>query len=121
MKVLNIYPAIPALDIERALKFYKDQLGLRVTQTLSDTLGMYLVGNDETNFLLFQRKEKTLAEHTVISFSVENINNTVLELEQKGIEFYTENGQKIFDLEGSQSAWFKDSEGNSFEISQRNF
>lgn len=112
--------AIPAVEMDRAKQFYANLLGEDNISTLSESLGMYLVFVGEgSRFLLYKRDEPNKAEHTAMSFTAENIEETLIELENLGIKFYESDGQKIFDLDGSRSAWFKDTEGNNLEISQR--
>lgn len=118
MKIKEIIATIPINNTERAIHFYKDILNLEV-QALSVDLGMHWVKIDNAKFLLYKRESKTKAEHTVISFTVENIAKSINELESKGVEFYNDNNAKIFNLDGSLSAWFQDTEGNNLEISQR--
>lgn len=112
--------AIPAVEIERAKEFYAKLVDRDNISTLSESLGMYLVSvSENTRFLLYKRDDPNKAEHTAMSFTVENIDETLPELETLGIKFYESDGQKIFDLDGSRSAWFTDTEGNNLEISQR--
>ena len=118
MKINEIIAAIPFNEVDRAKNFYTNVLGLQL-ETLSEKMDMYWAKNGESKFLLYKRKDKNLAEHTAISFSVANIENAVEELENKGVVFYEYEGQKIFDMDGSLSAWFKDPEGNNLEISKR--
>ena len=118
MEIKEIVAAIPMTNTERAIQFYKNKLSLQV-ETLSEKAGMYWVKANGSKFLLYKREANTKAEHTVISFTVENVEQSIKELETAGIEFYNDNGAKIFNLDGSRSAWFQDTEGNSLEISQR--
>lgn len=118
MKITEALAAIPMTNVKRAKEFYRDILGLEL-DTLSDKLDMYWLKIGGNKFLLYKRNEKNKAEHTALSFTVDNINNAVDHLENKGVKFYESQGQKIFDLDGSLSAWFQDTEGNNLEISQR--
>ncbi|MEM7549678.1 MAG: VOC family protein [Bacteroidota bacterium] len=118
MKIKEIVAAIPMVDVARAVEFYKNILELRV-ETLSANMDMYWVTSGESKFLLYKKGEASKAEHTAMSFTVENIKESVLKLEENGVKFYQSNNTKIFDLDGSLSAWFQDSEGNNLEISQR--
>lgn len=118
MKVENIVAAIPMVDVERAKSFYTERLGLEL-ELLSDKLDMFWVKAGDSKFLLYKKAEANKAEHTAMSFTVDNIEKTLEELEHKGIHFYQDNEVKIFDLDGSRSAWFQDTEGNNLEISER--
>lgn len=118
MEIKEVMAAIPMTNAERAKRFYGETLGFEL-ETLSENLQMYYVKIDESKFLLYLRNEENKAEHTCLSFTVENIESVIALLEKKGISFYENNENKIFNLDGSLSSWFKDSEGNNLEISQR--
>lgn len=118
MKVKEAMAAIPMTNAERAKAFYSEVLGFEL-ETLSQDLEMYWVKIAKSKFLLYQREEGSKAEHTTLSFTVENIEKALSTLESKGIQFYESKGNKIFDLDGNRSAWFKDTEGNNLEISER--
>lgn len=118
MKIKEAVAAIPMTDVNRAKLFYQETLGFQL-ETLSNTLDMYWVKSGTTRFLLYLRNEENKAEHTALSFTVENIDEAVNMLESRGVQFYTSEDKRIFDLDGSLSAWFQDTEGNNLEISQR--
>lgn len=118
MEIKEVLAAIPMTNVKRAKRFYGETLGFKL-ETLSEDLQMYYVKISESKFLLYLRNKKNKAEHTSLSFTVENIESAIALLEKKGISFYEDNENKIFNLDGSLSSWFKDSEGNNLEISQR--
>ena len=118
MNIKEIIAAIPINEVVRAKEFYMDVLNFEL-ETLSEKMNMYWAKGAGAKFLLYKRNDPNLAEHTALSFSVQDIESTVHELEEKGVVFYQFEGQKIFDMDGSLSAWFKDPEGNNLEISKR--
>lgn len=121
MNQLNIkeaVAAIPMTEEKRAKTFYQKTMGFEL-ELLSKTQQMYWVKISESKFLLYLREQENKAEHTALSFTVENIEKAMAELENKGIKFYEQEGKKVFELDGSLSAWFQDTEGNNLEISQR--
>ncbi|RDY59768.1 VOC family protein [Flagellimonas nanhaiensis] len=118
MKINEIVAAIPVLDVNRAKEFYVKTLGFQL-EVLSETMGMYWAKINNGRFLLYKRNDENKAEHTAISFTVESIEEAVGELESKGVKFFEAKGEKIFNLDGSLSAWFQDPEGNNLEISER--
>ena len=118
MDIKEIITAIPVNDVDRAQNFYSKTLGFEL-ETLSRNLDMYWAKSNNGKLLLYKREDENLAEHTALSLTVENIEDSVKELEEKGVVFHEVHGQKIFDLDGSLSAWFKDPEGNNLEISER--
>jgi predicted enzyme related to lactoylglutathione lyase len=112
---------LPAVDLTRAKKFYRNKLGL--TQVMSDKDGVLLKAGKGTMIFIYTRK-KTKAEHTVAAFMVKNIEKAMEELKKKGIKFENYNlpGLKTVDgiaeSKGHKSAWFKDTEGNIIAIDQ---
>lgn len=118
MRIKEIVPAIPMVNVEKAKNFYGQVLGFDI-EVLSAELDMYWVKTGTRKFLLYKRNEDSKAEHTLMSFGVADIEETVIELEQKGVQFYQSENTKVFNLDGSLSAWFQDTEGNNLEISQR--
>jgi len=67
---------------------------------------------------LFQRGTPTKADHTAVSFAVEDIGAAIRELESRGVVFhdYDVPGLKTVEhvcvLGSEKAAWFSDPEGN---------
>ena len=106
---------LPVVDLARAEKFYGETLGLTF---IDRNMGgaNYAAGNG-TRIFLYERAA-TLADHTVLSFDVSDIEAVVSALKAKDVAFEeydmgeikTENG--IATQGNFKVAWFKDSEGN---------
>ena len=115
-----LHPTIPAVDIKRARKFYENKLGLKVLKT-DPSPGITFEAGEGTTLYVFQR-EATKADHTVVSFKVEDVEAQVSELKDKGIVFEdveipgmeTSNG--ITTMGDIKAAWFKDTEENILAI-----
>ena len=113
-----LHPTIPAVDIERARNFYEGKLGLRVVKT-DPSPGVTFEAGEGTILYVYKR-EATKADHTVVSFIVENVEAEVSELKDKGVEFeeieLPDMGIKTVDgvatMGDMKGAWFKDTEGN---------
>lgn len=112
---------VPVVDLERAIRFYQDKLGLKPAgETVQ---GKMFEAGEGTQILLYQR-EPTKADHTILGFKVPDIEKEVNELKEKGIVFEeydtpqlkTTNGIAIMGKD--KAAWFKDTEGNILAISQ---
>lgn len=110
-------------DIERAVAFYGDKLGLEVVRAEQDpSTAMVRVG--ETGWLMLYTTSFPRGETTQASFIVPDVERTVAELRERGVEFEeydlpglkTEHGIASFDE--FKTAWFKDSEGNTIAVSQ---
>ena len=107
---------LPVKDLERARRFYEQQLGLVPQGLKPDGKFVYHCGG--TELALFPRAEGTRATHTAISFKVGHIGEAVSELQRRGVRFadYDLPGLKTVDhvcvLGSEKAAWFEDTEGN---------
>src|SRR5205085_5204275 len=105
---------LPVKDMDRARQFYEGCLGLRPGGFKPDGKFVYLVGG--STLALFPKPEGTKADHTAISFRVENIVASIEEMERAGVKFedYDFPGLKTVDhvcvLGAEKAAWFKDTE-----------
>jgi catechol 2,3-dioxygenase-like lactoylglutathione lyase family enzyme len=107
---------LPVKDIGRARGFYEDQLALPPGKERPDGKVVYRCG--ATEIALFPKEDGTRAEHTALSFRVENIRAAVSALEIRGVVFadYDLPGFKTVEhvcvLGSEKAAWFSDPEGN---------
>jgi catechol 2,3-dioxygenase-like lactoylglutathione lyase family enzyme len=112
---------LPAHNLQRALTFYQEKLGLVPQQQMQGGV-VFQCGN--SNFFLYETGSAGTAQNTAMSFIVGDIEGEVAALRGRGIVFeeYDFPGLKtvngIADLGGERSAWFKDSEGNILAVSQ---
>ena len=121
---------LPAQDLERARRFYSEQLGLEPSEEREGGL-LYRVG--EGVFALFESSGASSGEFTQMGWEVDDIEATVAELKDRGVAFEeidapglrTVDG--IADVEGNypskggkgeRAAWFRDSEGNMLGLGQ---
>jgi predicted enzyme related to lactoylglutathione lyase len=120
LKITESAATLPAQDIARARKFYEQKLGFTPDEVGPDGSVYYKTGS--TGFLVFPSMGKPSGDHTQVGLDVEDVMATVNELKKSGVKFedYDFPGLKtkdgIADMEGSKSAWFKDSEGNLISI-----
>ncbi len=120
----QLVPTLPAVDLQRARKFYEEKLGLGSPASSSEADVMYDLGQG-SKLYLYQR-EQTKADHTALTFLVDNVEQEVKELKGKGIAFESfdfpgfEMVDNIATWEGGKAAWFKDSEGNIIALTQLN-
>jgi catechol 2,3-dioxygenase-like lactoylglutathione lyase family enzyme len=121
----SVYPTLPTTDLQKSKDFYVNKLGLTVEKESSQGI-LYNVG-EHTQLYIYQRPPSH-AEHTLASFDVADIEQTIDELTAKGITFeqydfpgLKTNEKGIADSveEGVRGAWFKDPDGNILAISQR--
>ena len=124
LKDTAIVPVLAVDDLDRAAAFYRDKLGLEVDRFENDpTSAIVHVG--ETSWLMLYTTSFKRSEATAASFIVPDVESTVAELRDRGVEFEeydlpglkTERGIATF--ESYKTAWFKDSEGNIIAVSQQ--
>ena len=107
---------LPVKDMARARDFYEGRLGLAAGSLKPDGKFTYDVGS--TSIALFPKPEGTKAEHTAVSFKVDDIAGAIVRLKCNGVVFedYDFPGFKTVDhvcvLGAEKAAWFKDTEGN---------
>jgi catechol 2,3-dioxygenase-like lactoylglutathione lyase family enzyme len=107
---------LPVKDMERARRFYEQQLNLEAGAFKPDGKFVYHCGG--TEIALFPRPGGTKAEHTALSFRVGDIRAAIRELEGRGVKFadYDLPGLKTVEhvcvLGSEKAAWFQDPEGN---------
>lgn len=123
LKKSPITAVLPAEDVHRARRFYTEKLGLNEADMSVPDDSIMLDGGDCTLLYIYKREERTKADHTVALWNVDDIERTVDDLSKKGVEFmhYDRPGLKtdrrgIAEMNGSKSAWFKDTEGNILAV-----
>jgi len=107
---------LPVKDMARARRFYEQGLGLTPGGLKPDGKFVYQCGG--TELALFPREGGTKADHTAVSFRVDDIAKSVRDLQERGVQFadYDLPGLKTVDhvcvLGSEKAAWFQDPEGN---------
>jgi catechol 2,3-dioxygenase-like lactoylglutathione lyase family enzyme len=120
-----LFASLPAHDIERAIRWYEEKLGLTPIMDLGVAGQLYQSGG--TPWMIYQTPSAGTGQHTLGGWVVANIDDTMRELRAKGVTFEdyalgdlgptTENGVAR-DPSGGASAWFKDSEGNVLALTE---
>jgi len=115
---------IPAEDLERAVKFYSDVLGLKPAESPAEGSALFEAGGGSQIFV-YQRGRST-AQHTAIHFVVENLEYTVDELLNRGVTFeqyqndaFSTDEKGIATMGDSKMAWLTDPEGNILGLLSR--
>lgn len=110
-------------DIAQAEKFYRDTLGLKTTKR-DDMGGGLLILNmaGDRDIMVYPKEDFTPATYTVLNFPVDDVDQMVIDMRDKGITFeryegfnQDENGVARGDL-GPAIAWFKDPAGNILSV-----
>ena len=116
---------IPAQDIERAMRWYQEKLGLRPTMDLGVAGQLYQSGG--VYWLIYQTSAAGTGKHTVASWVVPSIDDAMSDMRSKGVVFEDydmgDQGPTTQDgvargSDGGAVAWFKDSERNVLAITE---
>ena len=115
-------PTIPVTDINKSIDFYANKLGLQRSGAAVEKDSALFDAGEGTMLYLYQRPVFP-AQHTLASFKVDDLEQVMDELSQKGVTFehYDMPGLKtdekgvIFN-EGMKACWFKDPDGNILGI-----
>jgi catechol 2,3-dioxygenase-like lactoylglutathione lyase family enzyme len=111
-------------NITRAKAFYTEKLGLQVTDEDCGTAAIHIPGS--VPIFMYPKTDHTPATFTVLNFPVDDIDQTVNELTQRGVHFEQYGGdiktdekgifRGITQDQGPDIAWFKDPAGNILSI-----
>jgi len=109
-------------DIEKAKQFYKDTLGLKVSEN-NEMKMLNLNINDGNRIMIYPKPDHQPASFTVLNFPVSDVEKTVDELTAKGVKFeqYPQFGTNAKGIVndpkmGPKIAWFKDPAGNVLSV-----
>lgn len=109
-------------DFDKSMAFYKDKLGLEINSQDGKFADFKLEG---TSLAIFQKSEATVmfpqsymaaGGGSVLGFQVADVNKACQELKAKGVEIFE--GPKTTSW-GQTVAYFKDPDGNIWEVSQK--
>ncbi len=116
------YSGFSVDDIPRAKEFYGDTLGLEVSEE-NGLLTLHIAGDRGT--LVYPKPDHTPAEFTILNFPVDDVEQAVDELTERGVEFERYEGTEvetdekgIFRGGGPLIAWFRDPAGNVLSVIQ---
>jgi predicted enzyme related to lactoylglutathione lyase len=106
-------------NLEKAKEFYGKTLGLDVSET-KEGLSLRLIGGNE--IFIYPKTNHTPATFTILNFSVDDVEKSVEDLTNKGVQFQIYNeGELKTDEKGifkgePTIAWFKDPAGNFLSV-----
>lgn len=120
-----IVAIVPAANIEEAKRFYGEKLDLPRADVRVPGDDAVFEGGNGTRLYVYETEAGRGAEHTLAVWIVEDVEETVEELSEKGIVFETydmpqlkTDERGIADIEGVKAAWFKDPEGNILSVTE---
>ena len=116
------FSGFAAPDIDAARDFYRDKLGLDVTEHEvggQSLLNLNLAGDRPT--MIYPKPDFQPATYTVLNFPVDDVEAAVDELSARGVEFEHYDGidqdeKGIARGNGPDIAWFKDPAGNVLAV-----
>ena len=115
---------LPTTDLERAKRFYGETLGLPEAD-LGVEGGVFYTAGAGTMFRVYERPPST-AGHTVAVFLVEDLEQEMSELRNRGVSFEeydlpglkTVSGIYSDEQSGFRGSWLKDPDGNILGFTQ---
>lgn len=114
------FSSFSIIDLEQSKAFYKDSLGLDVSEPMGQ-LQLQLAGGAKV--FLYSKPDHVPATFTVLNFKVDNLKNAMEEMKMNGVEFivYKQEGlvtddDGMLDDHGMKIAWFKDPSGNILSV-----
>jgi catechol 2,3-dioxygenase-like lactoylglutathione lyase family enzyme len=107
-------------DVAAARKFYGETLGLKTSEQYG-MLTLHIAGDRDT--LVYPKPEHKPADYTILNFPVDDIEQTVDALADRGVQFERYEGMPVDERGimregGPFIAWFKDPAGNTLSVLQ---
>lgn len=125
MNIVHSFSGVSTNDTESTKNFYTNVLGLKLK---SDQMGLLFELPNESEIFIYEKDDHTPANYTVLNLVVDNIEQAVNELKEKGVVFEKYDwggGAKTDELDimrgksagmGPDIAWFKDPAGNFLAV-----
>jgi predicted enzyme related to lactoylglutathione lyase len=122
-KDVKAFSGFSVKDISEAMKFYKEILGLEISQTMGQ-LVLHIAGGGTV--FVYAKPNHVPATFTVLNFPVQNLQEAMNELRKKGVRFiiykekdFETDDQGVFHGGGPKIAWFKDPSGNILSVLEK--
>ncbi len=120
----TVEAAMAVSDLDRARRFYEDQLGL-VAGDEEEQGVRYPAAQGTAIFVYLSPENAGTSSATLAGWFVDDLDQTIDELGSRGVVFeqYDQPGIKtdergVFDAGRFRAAWIKDPDGNTMAISQ---
>ena len=112
-------PMLAVKDLDRARQFYEENLGLEEVDDFGEG---FMLKSGDTQVSVYRSEFAGTNKATALTFDVEDIEDEVRSLKEKGISFerydlegLTPKGD-IYEGEGMKTAWFEDPDGNILSL-----
>jgi predicted enzyme related to lactoylglutathione lyase len=115
------YSGFAVDDLDKALEFYGDTLGLKTSVLQEGVLIQVDLAGDRPT-LIYKKPDFTPATYTILNFPVDDVEAAVDELASRGVSFERYDGfeqdEKGIDRSGPSGAiaWFMDPAGNILAV-----
>ncbi len=109
--------------LDRARRWYEDTLGL--VPEREDPGGTWYRFASDTWLNLYATPSAGTAQNTIAGWTVRDIETVMAALRERGVAFEDYDMGELKTVDGladfgmAKAAWFKDSEGNVYELSER--
>lgn len=132
MKLISAFSSFSVNDIEKAKDFYTRIIGLDLA---SESMGLQFRLPFGSRLFVYEKPNHRPAEYTTFNIVVDNIDDAVDDLVQKGVTFETypnlfpgaeQDAKGIMrpedpEKDGPPIAWFKDPAGNTIAVIEDGF
>jgi catechol-2,3-dioxygenase len=111
-----------ASDLDRARQWYETRLGL--VPEHEDPGGVWYRFAGETWLYLYATPSAGTAQNTIAGWAVKDIESVMADLRERGVTFEQYDLGDVRMVDGladfgvAKAAWFKDSEGNTYELTE---
>ena len=122
IRATRVIATIPIADLARAVRWYKDKLGLEPTMQDENMGALYRLPGGTGFNLYITPTNAGKAPNTLMGFDVPDVAAEVVALRKNGVVFenYDVPGLKTVDgiahIGDGHGAWFKDADGNILAI-----
>ena len=117
-----IHATAAAIDLDRARRWYQDKLGL--VPERDDPGGVWYRFAGDSWLYLYGTPAAGTAQNTIAGWTVKDIESVMADLRARGVTFEDYDFGEVKTIDGladfgmAKAAWFKDSEGNTYELSE---
>ena len=117
-----IHATAAAVDLDRATRWYEEHLGL--VPDHADPGGVWYRFAGDTWLYLYGTSAAGTARNTIAGWTVRGIEAVMADLRERGVVFEDYDFGDLRTVDGladfgpAKAAWFKDSEGNTYELSE---
>ena len=117
-----IHATAAAIDLARARRWFEEKLGL--VPEREDPGGVWYRFAGDTWLYLYGTPSAGTARNTIAGWTVTGIEAVMADLRRRGVVFEDYDFGEVKTVDGladfgaAKAAWFKDSEGNTYELSE---